>query len=100
MQSVLPHQAVVISCHPLNPLRNCTGNCSVPATAAWGFCHSPPTKSQMVYTQVEFEDYTMEWVLWACHVEGLEHRMCHAVDVVVVDPAMLRSAVSGGPSAA
>jgi len=94
-QRVLPEQAVIVSCHPWNPIEKMSSAVAASAGVVWGFCHSPPTTSQMVYTEVEYDDAAVERVIWACHVEGLEKRMCHAINWVVVDQTVLRSMVSG-----
>jgi len=123
MQAALPSEAVVVSCHPkkncsvgcderfangnnyvaeapvhrrpsLRGSAASTGSGMASSEDAWGFCHSPPSTSQMVYTQAELEDDSVEWVMWACHEEYLTHRMCHPIDIVVVDPAALRSAIA------
>jgi hypothetical protein len=121
-QYVLPRGAVVVTCHPQKNCTSACDDrfaddsnfVSVPPSqprpslrgsrpasdtdlpssgTSWGFCHSPPTTSQMVYTQAEFEDDSVEWLMWACHVEHLTHRMCHPIDVVVVDSAFVQAAV-------
>ena len=52
-------------------------------------CHSPPTTTQMVNTLVEFEDRSIQWLIWSCHKHNLRVQMCHVTETTVVDPSAL-----------
>jgi hypothetical protein len=121
VEKLLPRDAVIATCH--NP-KDCTvsadlSKCDSRFADAANFvnlsatkaqkvpalrgskpverpiCHSPPTTTDMVYTLVEFEDHSLDWLMWACHRHNLKSMMCHVTDGVVVDGRALRAAAGG-----